>query len=84
VDLTEPILSRFDILCVVRDTPDVENDERLAQFVVGSHIRHHPSKNEESEEIERQLNKHIASKKKPGTPTPNEDVITLTLIFCNI
>ncbi|XP_074644668.1 DNA replication licensing factor mcm2-like isoform X2 [Tubulanus polymorphus] len=44
VDLTEPILSRFDILCVVRDTVDPVIDERLARFVVGSHIRHHPNK----------------------------------------
>ncbi|KRX22824.1 DNA replication licensing factor MCM2 [Trichinella nelsoni] len=42
VDLSEPILSRFDILCVVRDTVDVLDDERLAKFVVGSHMRHHP------------------------------------------
>lgn len=27
VDLTEPILSRFDILCVVKDIVDVTNDE---------------------------------------------------------
>uniref|UniRef100_A0A914V690 DNA replication licensing factor MCM2 n=1 Tax=Plectus sambesii TaxID=2011161 RepID=A0A914V690_9BILA len=33
VDLTEPILSRFDILCVVRDTVDAVEDERLAKFV---------------------------------------------------
>ncbi|ONH65793.1 DNA replication licensing factor MCM2 [Cyberlindnera fabianii] len=39
VDLTEPILSRFDILCVVRDTVNPENDERLASFVVDSHMR---------------------------------------------
>ncbi|KAL8688897.1 MAG: hypothetical protein Q9218_005303 [Villophora microphyllina] len=43
VELTEPILSRFDILCVVRDTVDPEEDERLAKFVVGSHGRAHPS-----------------------------------------
>ncbi|XP_071485940.1 DNA replication licensing factor mcm2-like [Diadema antillarum] len=43
VDLTEPILSRFDILCVVRDTVDPVQDELLARFVVDSHIRHHPS-----------------------------------------
>ena len=43
VDLTEPILSRFDILCVVRDMVDPVEDERLAKFVVESHIRHHPS-----------------------------------------
>jgi DNA replication licensing factor MCM2 len=43
VDLTEPILSRFDILCVVRDTVDPAEDERLAKFVVGSHSRSHPN-----------------------------------------
>ncbi|KAL8708066.1 MAG: hypothetical protein Q9220_006998 [cf. Caloplaca sp. 1 TL-2023] len=43
VELTEPILSRFDILCVVRDTVDPEEDERLANFVVASHGRAHPS-----------------------------------------
>ncbi|EPQ65193.1 hypothetical protein BGT96224_1979 [Blumeria graminis f. sp. tritici 96224] len=43
VQLTEPILSRFDILCVVRDTVDPSEDERLAKFVVGSHSRSHPS-----------------------------------------
>ncbi|KAI5363897.1 Putative mini-chromosome maintenance protein [Septoria linicola] len=42
VELTEPILSRFDILCVVRDIVDPEEDERLAQFVVNSHGRAHP------------------------------------------
>ncbi|AET38086.1 MCM DNA helicase complex subunit MCM2 Ecym_2352 [Eremothecium cymbalariae DBVPG len=42
VDLTEPILSRFDILCVVRDLVDEESDERLATFVVDSHVRSHP------------------------------------------
>ncbi|KAG6150434.1 MCM DNA helicase complex subunit [Claviceps purpurea] len=43
VNLTEPILSRFDILCVVRDTVEPEEDERLARFIVGSHSRSHPS-----------------------------------------
>ncbi|CAK4032221.1 DNA replication licensing factor mcm2 [Lecanosticta acicola] len=42
VELTEPILSRFDILCVVRDTVDPAEDERLASFVVNSHGRAHP------------------------------------------
>ena len=42
VELTEPILSRFDILCVVRDTVDPDEDERLAKFVVNSHSRAHP------------------------------------------
>lgn len=41
--MTEPILSRFDVLCVVRDSVDAVQDEYLARFVVNSHIRHHPS-----------------------------------------
>jgi len=43
VDLSEPILSRFDILCVVRDVVDSVQDELLARFVTTSHIRNHPS-----------------------------------------
>uniref|UniRef100_A0AAY4B3M4 DNA replication licensing factor MCM2 n=1 Tax=Denticeps clupeoides TaxID=299321 RepID=A0AAY4B3M4_9TELE len=46
VDLTEPIISRFDVLCVVRDTVDPVQDEMLGRFVVGSHIKHHPSNKE--------------------------------------
>ncbi len=42
VELTDPILSRFDILCVVKDVIDPVLDERLARFVVGSHVRSHP------------------------------------------
>lgn len=43
VNLSEPIMSRFDVLCVVRDEVDPMKDQHLAKFVVGSHIRHHPS-----------------------------------------
>jgi len=43
VDLTEPILSRFDMLCVVRDIVDPVKDEMLARFVVNSHVKHHPN-----------------------------------------
>ncbi|XP_032230725.2 DNA replication licensing factor mcm2 [Nematostella vectensis] len=50
VDLTEPILSRFDILCVVRDTVDAIQDELLARFVVNSHVRHHPNTPENEDE----------------------------------
>merc|ERR1719474_1580621 len=41
VDLTDPILSRFDVLSVVRDRVDPLNDEKLSDFVVGTHIRSH-------------------------------------------
>jgi len=50
VDLTEPILSRFDILCVVRDTVDIVQDEMLARFVVNSHVKHHPNQTSETAE----------------------------------
>ncbi|KJA29045.1 hypothetical protein HYPSUDRAFT_634812 [Hypholoma sublateritium FD-334 SS-4] len=52
VELTEPILSRFDVLCVVKDTVDPVMDELLARFVVGSHLRSHPKFDKETEEME--------------------------------
>lgn len=44
VELTEPILSRFDVLCVVKDLVDPIADTQLAEFVVRSHANSHPSK----------------------------------------
>jgi DNA replication licensing factor MCM2 len=44
VELTEPILTRFDCLCVIRDVVDPVNDEKLATFVVGSHAASHPDR----------------------------------------
>lgn len=44
VELTEPILSRFDILCVVRDMVNPAEDEGLASFVINSHYRANPIK----------------------------------------
>ncbi|CCL98347.1 uncharacterized protein FIBRA_00342 [Fibroporia radiculosa] len=52
VELTEPILSRFDVLCVVKDTVDPVQDELLARFVVGSHLRSHPKFDHERDEIQ--------------------------------
>jgi DNA replication licensing factor MCM2 len=42
VELTDPILQRFDVLCVLQDTVDPVIDEQLATFVVNSHHRSHP------------------------------------------
>ena len=44
VELTDPILQRFDILCVLQDTVDPIADERLAQFVTSSHMRSVPTR----------------------------------------
>jgi len=46
VTLSDPILSRFDVLCVIRDESDPVQDERLADHVVCSHIRSHPNAEE--------------------------------------
>jgi len=61
VDLTEPILSRFDILCVVRDTVDPTGDEHLARFVVGSHMRNHPLAEEADVERMKAIEVKLAS-----------------------
>lgn len=45
VELTEPIISRFDVLCVVKDLVDADLDFALAINVIGSHIRSHPLQN---------------------------------------
>ena len=43
VDLTDPILSRFDILTVIRDEPQEDLDDALATFVINSHMKNHPT-----------------------------------------
>jgi DNA replication licensing factor MCM2 len=42
VNLSDPILSRFDILCVVKDEVDKEVDSAMASFIINSHIKNHP------------------------------------------
>ncbi len=48
VDLTDAILSRFDILCVLKDEIQDSKDRQLATFVINSHIKNHPTMNKES------------------------------------
>ncbi|OQS03772.1 DNA replication licensing factor Mcm2 [Thraustotheca clavata] len=51
VELTDPILQRFDVLCVVQDKVDPVQDERLANFVISSHIKsNQPEKPEEEKD----------------------------------
>jgi DNA replication licensing factor MCM2 len=52
VNLTGPILSRFDILCVLRDESDAVQDEKLADHVVSSHIRSHPDANSDDKKTQ--------------------------------
>lgn len=43
VDLSDAILSRFDMLCVIKDNVDPLVDQLLARFVVASHMKSHPT-----------------------------------------
>lgn len=73
VDLTEPILSRFDVLCVVRDQVDPIQDEKLARFVVDSHIRHHPSGNS-PDDADQSMEQDSQSQRNEVTDTGPEKV----------
>ncbi|CXI53924.1 DNA replication licensing factor MCM2, putative [Plasmodium berghei] len=42
VDLSDPILSRFDLITVLRDIPNVDEDFYLAEYVVTNHQLSHP------------------------------------------
>jgi DNA replication licensing factor MCM2 len=44
VELTDPVLQRFDILCVLQDLVDPVADEHLAQFVTSSHMKAVPTR----------------------------------------
>merc|ERR1719346_911750 len=55
VNLTDPILSRFDVLCVLRDESDARQDEMLADHVVSSHIRSHPESDSNDKSVKPKL-----------------------------
>mmetsp|Transcript_74412 Transcript_74412/g.215674 ORF Transcript_74412/g.215674 Transcript_74412/m.215674 type:complete len:890 (-) Transcript_74412:195-2864(-) len=64
VNLTDPILSRFDILAVLRDESDPVQDERLADHVLCSHIRSHPDANGDDKAVRPKL-EQLASHVEP-------------------
>ncbi|XP_071702697.1 DNA replication licensing factor MCM2-like [Rutidosis leptorrhynchoides] len=51
VELTDPIVSRFDVLCVVKDVVDPVMDEMLAKFVVDSHFKSTPKGSKDTNSI---------------------------------
>lgn len=62
--MTDPILSRFDVLSVIKDEVDIEADDALATFVINSHIKSHP-------EVSRDMK---AAQPHNGEPASEEDV----------
>ncbi|KAI6217532.1 DNA replication licensing factor MCM2 [Aphelenchoides besseyi] len=75
VQLTEPILSRFDILCVVRDSVDVVEDELLADFVINNHRRMHPD-NQRTREATKTLATSEPSNTADESDLPRYDAIS--------
>jgi len=65
VALTDPIIQRFDILCVLQDQIDPIADERLAKFVVGSHVSSHPEGCISPEEAQRLTQEHLDGEENP-------------------
>jgi DNA replication licensing factor MCM2 len=61
VNMTTPILSRFDLLYVVRDEVNAELDTQLADFVCQSHRKNHPLTHQELKEAEQQKQSHLTS-----------------------
>jgi DNA replication licensing factor MCM2 len=62
VNLSDPILSRFDVLCVLRDEADAKKDECLADHVICSHIRSHPEADSDDKTVQpkvQQLASHV-------------------------
>eukprot|EP00929_Paragymnodinium_shiwhaense_P119949 TRINITY_DN9185_c0_g1_i1.p1 TRINITY_DN9185_c0_g1~~TRINITY_DN9185_c0_g1_i1.p1 ORF type:complete len:885 (+),score=284.07 TRINITY_DN9185_c0_g1_i1:74-2728(+) len=76
VNLTDPILSRFDLLCVLRDEADPVQDERLADHVVCSHIRSHPEATAE----EKLLRPKLQQKTTNVEPLP-QDVLQRYIVY---
>ncbi|EAR88972.2 MCM2/3/5 family protein (macronuclear) [Tetrahymena thermophila SB210] len=78
VNLTDPILSRFDILCVIKDEVNKDLDYKLAGFVLNSHIKNHPISHKEKkhnpELYSERLSKSLIeeSQKQIGEIIPNE------------
>lgn len=71
VNLTEPILSRFDILCVVKDEIDPKLDSALSTFVINSHISSHLNFSEDMD---------IRDALLPDEFTTNKDIIPQDLL----
>jgi len=63
-----PILSRFDTLCVLKDEADAEQDERLADHVICSHIRCH----EKATSAEKQIKPRRAQEANAIVPIEQE------------
>lgn len=83
VELTDPILSRFDVLSVIRDEVDQHADDALATFVINSHIKSHPLAKEE--EYQEELGNTLLDDSRLQTSTDRiipQDLLKKYIIYC--
>lgn len=67
VNLTDPILSRFDVLCVLKDVVRIDRDAELAEFIVSSHMINHPDSKEDEQSRRLRKNRYEAVDAIPQT-----------------
>ncbi|KAL6121315.1 hypothetical protein NUSPORA_01781 [Nucleospora cyclopteri] len=75
INLSDPIVSRFDILCVVRDIIEEKEDRKMADFILQNHIGRHLCENNlnKLETIEMHLfKKYILYARNNFSPTISE------------
>ncbi|GLE05530.1 hypothetical protein PINS_up014553 [Pythium insidiosum] len=83
VELTDPILQRFDALCVLQDKVDPVDDERLADFVISSHMRSNPMRGDDEgtrpEEEEEEEEGDVVVSMNGGGANANDDSGRMTI-----
>jgi len=77
VNLSDPILSRFDVLCVLKDEADPVQDESLADHVICSHRRSHPEATVEDKQVKPKL----ALKASHIQPI-DQDLLQKYIVYC--
>ncbi|XP_008798359.1 DNA replication licensing factor MCM2 [Phoenix dactylifera] len=85
VELTDPILSRFDVLCVVKDVVDPVTDEMLARFVVDSHARSQPKGvNLEDQPVSNSQDDLLASARPADPEILSQDMLKKYITFAKL
>ncbi|KAH9386516.1 DNA replication licensing factor MCM2 [Nematocida major] len=62
VNLSDPIISRFDVICVIRDDGNPEKDRKLAEFIVGSHRKSAQGAQGEDPQLDGHISQRILRK----------------------
>lgn len=74
INLSPPIISRFDLIFIVIDKPDIDNDENIADFIISSHQSEHAVNINASTHIPvDMLKKYIKHAKATCRPTLNKE-----------